>query len=115
MKHEVYYYTASDGKSPVEDYLDGLSVKARAKCLAYISQLEEFGLALPSNFIAKVRGDVWELRPEWGGTEHRFFYFVFTRGRFVILHAVTKKSQKLRQKDINIAEARMREVRERAK
>jgi phage-related protein len=115
MRFEVYYYNSPDGKSPIESFLDRLSAKARAKCVAYMNQLEEFGFALPSSFIAKVRGDIWELRPEWGGTEYRFFYFLFTRNRFVILHAVTKKSQKLRSKDIALAEDRAREVRERAK
>lgn len=114
-RHEVYYYTARDGKSPIEDFLDRLPVKARAKCLAYVDQLEEFGFALTRNFIAKVRGEIWELRPEWGGTEYRLLYFLFTRGRFVILHAVTKKSQKLRGRDIEIAEERMRDVKEKAK
>ena len=37
--------------------------------------LEEFGFNLPRSFIAKVHGDLWELRPEWAGTEYRFLYF----------------------------------------
>jgi phage-related protein len=115
VPYEVYYYASEDGDSPIEAFLDKLPVKARAKCLAYISQLEEFGFALPANFISKVRGDLWELRPEWGGTEYRLLYFFFTRGRFVVVHAVTKKSQKLKLKDIELAEKRIREVKVRAK
>ena len=113
MRFEVYYFVSADGQSPVEEFLDGLPIKARAKCLAYIDQLEEFGFALPRNFAAKVRGDIWELRPEWGGTEYRLLYFLFTKGRFVILHGVTKKSQKLRPRDIETAERRAAEVRQR--
>lgn len=71
MRFDVYYFTSDDGESPVERFLDSLSMRARAKCLAYIDLLEERGFALPRNFAAKVRGDIWELRPEWSGTEYR--------------------------------------------
>ncbi|WP_407919016.1 type II toxin-antitoxin system RelE/ParE family toxin [Candidatus Nitrospira nitrificans] len=57
-----------------------------------------------------VRGKIWELRPEWSGTEYRFFYAAFVRQRFVILHAIRKKRQKLRERDIAIAEQGYEEV-----
>jgi phage-related protein len=103
---EVLFYQTSGGSSPVEDFLDTLSDKARAKCLAYLRQVEEHGFDLPRSVIAKVRGKIWELRPEWGGTEYRFFYAAIVGRRIVVLHAVQKQSQKLKAKDIEIAEAR---------
>ncbi len=115
MDWEVFYYQSERGKSPIEEFLNGLSLKARAKCLAYIEQLEQFGNRLPSNFASKVKDDVWELRPEWGGVEHRFFYFTFVERRIVIVHALTKKSQKLKAQDISIALSRVEEVRRREK
>lgn len=75
--------------------------------------LEGHGFELPRSFIAKVRGNIWELRPEWAGTEYRFFYVAMVGRRFAVLHAVTKKSQKLKEKDIEPAEARHTEIRER--
>lgn len=57
-----------------------------------------------------VRGKIWELRPEWSGAECRFFYAAFVRQRFVILHAIRKKRQKLRERDIAIAEQRYEKV-----
>ncbi len=115
MDWEVFYYQSERGESPIEEFLNGLSLKARAKCLAYIEQLEQFGNRLPSNFASKVQGDVWELWPEWGGVEHRFFYFSFVDRRIVIVHAFAKKSQKLKAQDINIALVRVEEVRRREK
>ncbi len=115
MAWEVFYYQSERGESPIEEFLNGLSLKTRAKCLAYIEQLEQFGNRLPSNFASKVQGDVWELRPEWGGGEHRFFYFSFVERRIVIVHAFAKKSQKLKAQDINIALVRVEEVRRREK
>jgi len=87
--------------------------KARAKCLAYIDMLEEFGLSLPRSFIAKVRDELWELRPELAGTEYRFLYFTQVGQRMVIVHALTKKAQKLKPGDIDLAMARATEVKRR--
>ena len=94
----------------MEEFLDTLSVKAQAKCLAYLRQLEEHGFDLPHSVIAKVRGKIWELRPEWGGTEYRLFYVAIVGRRIVVLHAIRKQSQKLKAKDIEIAEARYDDV-----
>ena len=113
MRWKVFYYQAARGDSPIEDFLNALPRKARTKCIAYMDMLEEFGFNLPRSFIAKVRGDLWELRPEWAGTEYRFLYVTLVGQRFVILHAITKKAQKLRSKDIEIAESRMMDVRRR--
>jgi len=110
---EVWFYQTVRGESPIEDFLAELPAKAQAKCVAYMEQLEEHGLALPRSFIAKVRGNIWELRPEWAGTEYRFFYVAMVARRFVVLHAIKKKSQKVKSKDIELAEARYGEVIER--
>lgn len=113
MGWKVFYYQTERGDSPIEDFLNVLPRKARAKCIAYMDMLEEFGFNLPRSFIAKVGGDLWELRPEWAGTEYRFLYFAMIGQRLVILHAIAKKTQKLKAKDIELAEARMTDVRRR--
>jgi len=46
--------------------------------------------------------------------EYRFFYAAFVRQRFVILHAIQKKRQKLRERDIVLAEQRYEEVKRRS-
>jgi phage-related protein len=116
FKHpgQVLYYQTGRGDSPIEDFLNAIPRKARAKCIAYMDMLEAFGHGLTRSFISKVRGDLWELRPEWGGTEYRFLYFTLIEKQFVILHAGTKKTQKLRSREIELAEARMRDVRKRS-
>ena len=113
VKWEVWFYQTARGESPIGAFLEDLPVKARAKCLAYMEQLEEHGFELPRSFIAKIRGDIWELRPEWAGTEYRFFYVAMVGRRLVVLHAIKKKSQKVKERDITLAEARYAEVVER--
>ena len=114
MNWQVFYYLNERGDSPIEEFLEGLSIKARAKCLAYLDQLEEHGFQLPANYIKKVGDDLWELRPEFGGTEYRFFYFALVERQLVVVHAIKKKGQKLKTKDLNLALARANAVRHRA-
>lgn len=67
MNWEVWFFQSVRGESPIEDFLEALPSKAKAKCIAYMEALEEHGLELPRSFFSKVRGDIWELRPEWAG------------------------------------------------
>lgn len=113
MTWSVLYYETAQGDKPIEAFLNALSNEARAKCLAYISRLEMDGTRLPASIAAHVRGKIWELRPEWSGNEYRFFYGAIVGHRFVILHAIQKKRQKLRDRDITIAEQRYQDIKER--
>jgi phage-related protein len=56
-------------------------------------------------------GGLWELRPEFGGTELRYFYFTIQNETIVMLHAVKKKSQKTNRNDLTLAKKRMEETR----
>ena len=113
MDWEVVFYQTERGESPIEEFLNKLSHKARAKCLAYIGELERHGYRLPSSYIKKVEDDLWELRPEFGGIEYRFFYFTFIEEKIVLVHAITKKGQKLKRNDVDLAQARIGDVRRR--
>lgn len=46
--------------------------------------------------------------------EYRFFYAALVGQRFIILHAIQKKRQKLRERDIVLAEQRYGEVKRRS-
>lgn len=87
--------------------------KAQAKCIDYMLLLEERGNRLPCNYASKIEDNLWELRPEFGGTEYRFFYFSHRDNQVVIVHAVSKKSQRLKSGDVRLARSRVEEVRRR--
>ena len=107
-KFLIRYYDKNE-HSPVRDFLDGLRPKAAAKCLTYINLLAERGFSLPRNYIAKVRGDIWELRPQYGNIAHRFL-FAWIQSQFLIAHAFVKKGRALSSRDIAIAQERIQEV-----
>jgi phage-related protein len=107
----VVFYKNARGEKPVGTFLKSLSEDARAKCVAYLKRLAAEGNNLPGNIAAHMEGDLWELRPEWGGTEYRFFYFTLSGTTIYVVHAVTKKRQKSKDTDIQIARARIEEIR----
>jgi hypothetical protein len=41
--YNLIFYTTERGDSPIDDFLDGLHKKARAKTAAHLSLLEEYG------------------------------------------------------------------------
>jgi phage-related protein len=113
MAWTITFYQTRRGECPIASFLATLPEKARAKCITYLRMLEGEHRELPRSVAAKVSGDLWELRPEFGGVEYRFLYFTFIEDKVVVVHAITKKTQKLREQDIEMATSRVAEVRER--
>lgn len=113
MTWTVVFYQNERGDSPVQEFLDALSEKAQAKCVDYMLLLEERGNRLPSNYASKVEDNLWELRPEFGGIEYRYFYFSYVDNQIVVVHAVSKKSQRLKPGDVRLALSRVEEVQRR--
>ena len=60
--YNLIFYTAEQGDSPLDDFLDGLDKKSRAKVAAYLSLLEEQGPNLKRPYADIVRGKIRELR-----------------------------------------------------
>ncbi len=104
---EAIFYTSESGQSPIDKFLDGLEVKPRAKIEAIIHYLEQKGSKLKRPFAAHVRGKIWELRTVFASNQYRVLYFSWIDDRFVLLHGFSKKSRRLRERDISLAESRM--------
>ena len=112
MERSVIYYHTERGESPVQDFLESLSIKEQAKCLAYIEFLRGAQPHIPSHIAKKVEDELWELRPEFGGTAFRFFYFLFLKDEVVLVHAFKKKTQQLKRSDIELALRRVQQYRQ---
>lgn len=104
---EVKFYTTSRGKSPVKDFLLQLDTKARAKVVKSLEILQEQGPNLRRPYADMVKGKIRELRVEYHSNQHRILYFFFQRNDIILLHAFLKRSQKLKEQDITLAENRM--------
>lgn len=104
---EIVFYTAGRGDSPIDEFLDGLDKKSRAKVAAHLSLLEEQGPNLKRPYADFVRGKIRELRIHHSSNQYRILYFFQVRDQIVLVHAFSKKSQQLKEKDIELAEKRM--------
>jgi len=106
LRWRVEFYEEK-GNCPVRDFLDGLGKAQQAKVIAAIRMLEEEGPNLPFPYSSQVRGKVRELRIRFGRDRLRVLYFGDPERTFVLLHALSKRTDRLLDSDIAIAEARV--------
>ena len=75
---EVVFYRDDDGTVPVLDWLGGLSLKARLKCLVRIERLRELGYDLRRPEADLLRDGVYELRVSLNHVQYRILYSFHT-------------------------------------
>ena len=107
--YNLVFYTNAQGDSPIDDFLDRLDTKSRAKVAAHLSLLEEFGPNLKRPYADVVRGKIRELRIQHSSNQYRILYFFQLRDQIILAHALSKKTQQLKEKDIELAERRREE------
>jgi len=107
MAWRVDFYVDTEGHAPVEKYLAELAVPHRAKALAVIRLLEQEEPNLPFPYSSQVRGKLRELRTQQGKDRLRILYLGDPRRVFILPHGILKRSAKLPEEDIRIAERRM--------
>ena len=107
--YDLVFYTTERGDSPIDDFLDSLNKKARAKVAAHLSLLEEEGPNLKRPYADVVRGKIRELRIHLSSNQYRVLYFFQLRNQIVLVHAFLKKTQQLKERDIELAERRMQD------
>ena len=103
----VEYYSDSNGKEPVADFVNALPLKTRAKVLRLIDLLGEYGVLFKEPYTRQLRGKIRELRIKDHHGAIRVLYFAYTGRRFILLHGFIKKTDKTPERDIEIAEKRM--------
>jgi len=94
---------------PVQEFIDSLDTRSKAKIARTLDLLEEFGIKLGMPYAKHVEGDLRELRIRAGSSQYRIIYFLYTRGVFILLHGFTKKSGPIPQQDLRAARERRAE------
>lgn len=105
--YQVLFYQSDNDDSPIDNFLDKLDIKARAKVEAYLSLLAEHGPNLKRPYADHVRGKIRELRVHYSSNQYRILYFFYLKDSIVLVHAFAKKTQQLKAGDIELAERRM--------
>ena len=106
---KIKFYILETGKSPVEEFFDSLTNKKFEK-IAFVLDLIEQIVIVPRKYFKKLKGadDIWEIRVQQGNNIFRILGFFDGKDLVVLNHAFTKKSQKIPQKEIALAEKRKR-------
>jgi phage-related protein len=107
---EILFYRTKAGGNPIEEFLDSLNAKQARKVTMVLRVIEEFD-RVPKQYFKKLSGteDIWEIRIQEGREIFRLLGFFEASNQMVLVHAFKKKSQKIKSKDINIAENRRRD------
>jgi phage-related protein len=98
MLESISFFVSNRGECPVEDFILSLSLKERAKIMAYLGELKVQGHNLRRPMADYLGDGIYELRPRG----NRIFYFFFMRESAVLLHAIKKKTDKIPVKDLTI-------------
>ena len=88
----------------VEEYLDTLQIRDRARVLREIELLEAYGPNLRMPHAGHLRGKLWELRIDSRPNSYWVLYAAAAGRKFVLLHCYAKKSERTPESEIEMAE-----------
>ena len=83
-----------NGECPVQDFLDSLDSKMRAKLLVGFALLEANGPQLREPYSKHIGDGIFEIRAKQGSNITRVLYFFFVGRQIVLTNGFTKKTQK---------------------
>lgn len=99
----IIFYKTVGGDSPVEDFLDGLDSKMRAKMLMSIRIVKEMGFQTRMPYSSELEDGIFELRAKAGSDISRVLYFFMVGRRLVLTNGFIKKTQKTPRDEIDKA------------
>lgn len=102
----TYDFAEINGKVPMIEFLESLSLKERAKIFAYIDKLVELknNEIQPKENLSKHLGDgIFELRVSFENRISRSFYFYESKQQIIFTHGFVKKEQKTPKSEIEKA------------
>lgn len=100
---DIEFYQLPNGKKPVEDFLDGLDTKMRAKALHSLSVLAEFGNQLREPYSKQVGNGLFELRIKFASDISRIFYFFVVDNKIILTNGFVKKTMKTPKAELDLA------------
>ncbi|MDP2703914.1 MAG: type II toxin-antitoxin system RelE/ParE family toxin [bacterium] len=109
-EYSVKFYKDKEGKAPVQEFLDNLPIKEKAKAVKYIEFLRVNSGILDEPYSRHIRGKIRELRVDFGHARHRIFYLLFVKKTIVLLHAFTKNTAKTPWSEMRKAEHNMQQA-----
>lgn len=106
----IQLYKALSGRSPVEDFIRGLSIKDQGRFSDVFDGIRKYGFDCPRVKFRHLAGKLWEIKFKGEGGGFRIAYFLVEKDRMVWLHVFRKTTQRTPRNDLELAEKRMAEV-----
>ncbi len=91
---EIVFYKKRGGQCSIQEFLDSLDVKMRAKALLMAALLREHGANLRLPYSKQLEDGIFELRAKQGSNITRLLYFFFAGKKAVLTNGFVKKTQK---------------------
>ena len=112
-KFKLIVYEKEKGEIPVEEFLDSINPKMRAKIFGLLSILQENGNMLREPYSKYLEDGIFELRCKLGNDITRVLYFFYYEEKIILTNGFIKKSKKTPKKEIQIAKNRRKDFIER--
>lgn len=107
MEKRAIYYEDLKGIKHAKDFINSFEEKTRAKILARIEYLEKHWHEVRRPLVDKIGNDLYELRVEFAWNTVRVLYAFMFRDYIVLLHGLTKKTDRIPENDKEKARTRM--------
>jgi phage-related protein len=107
MKKKIIYYENKNGERPVEEFINNLNAKIKAKLLARIQYFEEHWHELRRPYVDLVEDGIYELRVQFAKNKIRVIYAYMFKDYIVLLHSFIKTTGEISENDKLIAKKRM--------
>ena len=106
MPFVVDFFREADGTKPVAQFIRSLPVKLKAKVVADLHLLEEYGNKAREPLSKSLGDGIFEIRSQAGNDIVRVLYF-FDEGKLIIVtNGFVKKQDKTPINEIELAKAR---------
>ena len=96
----VYFEDPYTKRIPVQEYVNGLPKKERAKIFKYIEYLRQNNGVLGEPYTRHIKDKIRELRVDFAANHHRVFFFTFIGKNIILLHAFLKHTEKTPESEI---------------
>ena len=106
-------YEKENGEVPVEEFLNSINPKMRAKLYGLMGILQEKGNMLREPYSKHLDDGIFELRCQFGNDIIRILYFFFYEGKIIMTNGFVKKTQKTPKEEIQLAKERRKDFVER--
>lgn len=103
QRFDIEFYKTEGGDCPIQEFLDSLDYKMRAKVLRMILLLEQHGNELREPYSKLVCDEIFELRIKHGSGIARLMYFFIIGRKIVLTNGFIKKTLKTPKGEISKA------------